>query len=79
MSEDAMVVGFKRVAFPTRRDFCEFMGREALGLSTLESSRAWRAMAKSLLELGDKEIPKFRDLALAIRTATIRATMQSDD
>jgi hypothetical protein len=57
----------------TRRDHCHLVGSRAFKLNVQESSLAWTELAYQLMELGEKDIPKYRDLIHAIRTATVRA------
>lgn len=57
----------------TRRDRCYFMGRRGKTLSEQHMANAWGLLCQSLVELGDRDMPKFDDVLLAIRAATIRA------
>jgi hypothetical protein len=61
---------------PTRRDLCAIVGDRAAQLSDAQSSRAWRALAREVADLGERDIPKFRDLITAIRRAHIAAVQK---
>lgn len=56
-----------------RRDLCVRIGLRMGVLSDAQSIRAWRSLAIQIEALGDKDIPKFRDLVKAIYTARIKA------
>lgn len=56
-----------------RRDLCYIVGIRAARLNPMEAATAWSLLAGQLEELGDEELPKFKHLISAIRTATIQA------
>jgi len=56
-----------------RRDRIYATGRRAGMLTSEQSAAAWQHLAFQLEELGDKDLPMFRDLLGAIRSATILA------
>jgi transcriptional regulator GlxA family with amidase domain len=55
----------------TRRDMCYFIGKRAGLLSTRDAAVAWRNLARVVEGFGEKDVPKFIDLLMAIRRATI--------
>ncbi|HWY74984.1 MAG TPA: hypothetical protein VN281_05175 [Verrucomicrobiae bacterium] len=57
----------------TRRDKCHIAGTQAQRLDEKQSAIAWHLLAGELVELGDADIPKFRQLMMAIRSSTILA------
>lgn len=57
----------------TRRDKCNLVGRRAQTLSPVQSIHAWHVMASAVEELGELDVPKFRDLLDIIRAATLAA------
>jgi hypothetical protein len=57
----------------TRRDQCYLVGRRASFLVGAQAATAWSALAQRLEAMSEMDIPKFRDLLTAIRTATIVA------
>lgn len=57
-----------------RRDVLLAAGNRAgRFLEDYQAAVAWRFLAVELRELGDRDLPKFRDLVRAIRRATIAA------
>jgi phosphoglycerate-specific signal transduction histidine kinase len=54
----------------TRRDRCLLFGRRMEKLTPMQAWHAWRRLAAKLRDLGDKDVPKFNDLLIAIDTAT---------
>ncbi len=54
-----------------RRDRCYFVGRRAHTLSPPQAAEAWYLLAERVEALGDRDLPKYRDLITAIRDATI--------
>lgn len=56
---------------PPRRDLCAAAGARASKLSPEQAQIAWQHLSESLQNLGDRDIPKFKDLFQAIRQATI--------
>ena len=57
----------------TRRDRCYLFGRRACRLSPEEARRAWQSLALQVEALGEKDVPKFNDLLIAVRVATVGA------
>jgi len=55
----------------TRRDRCYLLGRRASFLTGRKAAQAWRVLAHKVEAMGDMDMPKFMDLLVAIRTATI--------
>lgn len=60
----------------TRRDRCYVFARRAARLSPAESVVAWHAMAEKVEAMGEMDVPKFNDLLIAFRVATVRAKRQ---
>lgn len=59
-----------------RRDLCHLIGKRAGRLNRYQRAHAWHVLAAHLAALGDPasgKMPKFADLAYAIRQATIAA------
>jgi hypothetical protein len=56
----------------TRRDQCYFVGRRASFLAQAQAAM-WAALAHRVEAMAEMDIPKFRDLINAIRSATIMA------
>lgn len=54
-----------------RRDRCFLVGKRALQLRRRQAATAWYALAGQLVELGDSDIPKYKNVIRAIRKATI--------
>jgi hypothetical protein len=64
---------YKGVQMP-RRELVRLIGRRGNLLSSSQSTFAWLALCKLLEEnLSEKDIPKFADLANAVRLATLLA------
>jgi len=64
---------YKGVQIP-RREMIRLIGRRGNRLSYRQSVFAWLALCKCLEEnLSEKDIPKFADLAHAVRFATLLA------
>lgn len=57
--------------FVTRRDKCWSVGRRALLLPPERAAIAWLAVARDLVAMGERDLPKFNDLLRSIRAATI--------
>jgi hypothetical protein len=57
----------------TRRDRCWLVGLRAAKLSPEACVHAWTNLSVQLVDLYDKDIPKFDDLLHAIRRATLEA------
>jgi hypothetical protein len=55
----------------SRRDRIYFVGLRAGKLNQIQAAHAWADLAKRLENLGDVDIPKYRDVLHAIRSATI--------
>lgn len=60
----------------TRRDRCYLFGRRAARLTPPQAAEAWYALAESVEAFGDKDVPKFNDLLIAFRVATLRPKRQ---
>lgn len=58
----------------TRRDKCRLVGLRAHRINDAQAARAWKVLAAELEQLGERDLPKFRDVLKAIRTATIEVT-----
>jgi hypothetical protein len=54
-----------------RRDMCFNVGARAARLPPDQAVIAWRILARRMEEMQDKDIPKFADLIISIRAATI--------
>ncbi len=54
-----------------RRDTCYAIGDKMLELNQKQAAAAWRSLARSLMRLGDKDIPKFMDIIADINAATM--------
>lgn len=54
-----------------RRDRCWLLGRRAARLNDVQARHAWALLAVELEALGEHDMPKYRDLVIAIRKATI--------
>lgn len=57
----------------SRRDRCYLIGRRGKTLSEKNMANAWGLLCQSMVELGERDVPKFEDVIAAIRTATVRA------
>lgn len=57
--------------FPNRRDMVHAIGRRARLLSPFEAATAWHSLAEQLIDMGGMDMPKFKHLIEAVRTATI--------
>ncbi len=57
----------------TRRDRCYLFGRRAVRLTPPQAAEAWYALAEKVVEMGEMDVPKFNDLLIAVRVATVRA------
>lgn len=56
----------------TRRDLCHLVGKRAQRLTPPQAAEAWYKLADKLEDdLSMKDIPKFLDLLVSIRVATI--------
>lgn len=62
----------------TRRDRCHWIGVRALKLNAAEKADAWELLSQKLAdELSMRDMPKFNDLLIAVRVATIRAKQRN--
>jgi hypothetical protein len=61
----------------TRRDRCYLFGRRAAKLAPAEAAIAWRVLAGRVEAMGDMDVPKFNDLLISIRVATVAARRHS--
>lgn len=50
---------------------CFSVGVRASMLTPNQSFKAWQVLAKQIESFGNMDIPKYRDLIKAVRTATI--------
>jgi hypothetical protein len=57
----------------TRRDMCYFIGKRAGKLNPAQAAKAWEIMARRVEGMGEMDVPKFLNLLVAIRSATIAA------
>lgn len=55
----------------TRRDRCYLFGRRAARLTPAQAVVAWQSLAQRVEAMGDQDVPKFNDLLISIRTATL--------
>ncbi len=61
----------------TRRDRCYVFGKRAVRLTPPQAAEAWFALADKVLDMGDLDVPKFNDLLIAFRVATLRGKRRS--
>lgn len=54
-----------------RRDRIYFVGLRAGKLSARQAATAWFSLARQLEEMGEMDLPKYRNVIDAIRSATI--------
>lgn len=57
----------------TRRDRCYLFGRRAFKLNPNQAQFAWWHLAELIERMGELDVPKFNDLLVAVRVATVRA------
>jgi hypothetical protein len=57
----------------TRRDECAIIGERAARLSPAQAAQAWLSLATQLENLCEKDVPKYKDLIVSIRAATVIA------
>ena len=57
-----------------RRVMLYCAGRRAQKLRPFDAANAWNILAHELEQLGERDVPKFKDLFQAIRIATIKAS-----
>jgi|SRR5688572_17484946 len=57
----------------TRRDRCYLIGRRAATCSPDQAVAAWNHLARMVEKFGEKGVPKFNDLLIAVRVATVFA------
>lgn len=55
----------------TRRDKCFKVGEKAMRLNNEQAKDAWYSLAAELIELGERDVPKFRDVLYAVIFATM--------
>lgn len=55
----------------TRRDRCYLFGRRAIRLTPPQAAEAWYKLAEKVESMGDLDVPKFNDLLIALRVATV--------
>lgn len=60
-------------AVMNRRDRCYVVGRRASKIEGRRAAKAWESLARQLEAMGDKDVPKFYDLLVAIRAANLVA------
>ena len=53
-----------------RRDLCHELGTQMNELPEPRAAMAWDSLSRHIIKLGDKDVPKFKDLIEAIRIAT---------
>jgi len=68
-----------KTRFANRRDQCHYVGKRALRLTKAQAACAWEIMAIFIEDLGEKDLPKYRDLITAVRMATIIGHVQGRD
>lgn len=56
-----------------RSDKCYLVGKRAMTLNYQQAARAWYRLSADVEAMGDTDMPKFKHLLRAIRTATIGA------
>lgn len=56
----------------TRRDTCYLIGKRASLLTAGEAATAWSVLSQHLIQMGEIDLPKFKHLLAAIRTATVQ-------
>jgi len=56
----------------TRRDRCYVFGRRAAKLTPPQAVEAWYALSEKVEAMGEMDVPKFNDLLIAMRVATVR-------
>jgi hypothetical protein len=56
----------------TRRDRCYLFARRASRLTPPQAAEAWYALADKVEAMGEMDVPKFNDLLIAFRVATLR-------
>lgn len=57
----------------TRRDRCYIIGRRAFRLTASQAQFAWWHLAELIERMGELDVPKFNNLLIAVRVATVRA------
>ncbi|HXJ75742.1 MAG TPA: hypothetical protein VNM37_22990, partial [Candidatus Dormibacteraeota bacterium] len=57
----------------TRRDLCYLLGRRGSRFNLLQSAEAWGILCRQLEALGEKDVPKWMDVMVAINVARISA------
>jgi hypothetical protein len=67
-----------RLLTMTRRDRCHFYGARAQLLNQEQAAKAWHDFARQVEGMGMVDVPKFRDLLRAFRSATICARAEPD-
>lgn len=68
---DLMSLRNGRIKNIRRNDLCYLVGRRAGLLSGKAAIKAWRELAQRLEDLGERDLPKFQDIVMSIRHATI--------
>lgn len=61
-----------------RRDRCYLVGRRAALLASNEAAEAWALLANYVERMGDRDVPKFKELLHSIRIATIKAKQSTN-
>lgn len=56
-----------------RRDQCWFIGRRMNRLHVNQAAFAWFALASRLEQLGEKDVPRYRDIIVTLRAIQLRA------
>lgn len=57
----------------TRRDRCYLFGRRAVRLNPPQAAEAWYSLAEKVEAMGEMDVPKFNNLLIAFRVASVRA------
>lgn len=55
----------------TRRDMCYMVGKRGARLTGKRAEKAWECLCRQVEALGEKDMPKYFDLLVAIRAATL--------
>jgi hypothetical protein len=55
----------------TRRDLCYLAGKRASKLTPAQAAKAWEHLSVALEALGERDLPKFRDVIQAVRLSAI--------
>ena len=61
------------LGYQTRRDKCYLVGRRGQRLTGAAAIYAWQNLSARLIAMQERDVPKFNDILIAIRVATIQA------